>query len=159
MSAVRAGEEGPVKKIGSLIAPLVRELGIEEAVKFEELKKKWENLFNEPLSLHMCPSRLNNGELLINVDSPLWLQQLSFLKTQIISSLASFEIRDVRFRIGKVVGTRKREDRYLPLARPALRDDDLQQIESTVSEIDDVAMKGTIKKAMEKSFAAKNTKS
>ncbi len=156
MSAVGVSEKGPVKKIGALIAPLVRDMGMEEAVRFEEIRKRWDDIFDEPLSLHMSPSRLQKGELLINVDSPLWLQQLSFLKTQIVKNLSPFNIRDVRFRIGKAAGIRKRTDRHLPARpSPSLDGDDLQQIESTVSEIDDAAIKGSIRKLMEKSLAAK----
>ncbi len=118
MSAFGAGEESLVKRIGALIAHLVREMGMEEAVRFEEIKKKWEDIFGEPLSLHMYPSRLQRGELLINVDSPLWLQQLSFLKTQIIRNLAPFEIRDIRFRIGKLLAPGRKRAEAFPKQEP-----------------------------------------
>jgi hypothetical protein len=154
MSAVRPGEKGIVKKIGSLIAPLVREFGMEETVRFEKLKYEWGNIFGEPLSLHMYPVRLNKGELLINVDSPVWLQQLTFLKAQITTRLISFEVRDVRFRIGRAVGAQKREPRFRPGTVQPLSSDALKQIENTVAEIDDAEMKETIRKAMVRSFSA-----
>ncbi|HWR58334.1 MAG TPA: DUF721 domain-containing protein [Thermodesulfovibrionales bacterium] len=147
-----------MKKIGSLIAPLVRELGIEETVRFEKIKYEWGNIFSEPLSLHMYPVRLTEGELLINVDSPLWLQQLTFLKIQIIESLSSFEVRNVRFRIGKTVDAQKKAPRLSPRAGQPLSGTDVKQIEDTVADMDDAVIKESIKKAMEKSFAARNTK-
>ncbi len=158
VSEVRTYKEGFVKKIGSLIAPLVREIGIEEAVRFGEIKKKWKELFKEPLSLHMYPSRLSNGELLINVDSPLWLQQLTFLKTQIIKNLTSFQVKDIRFRIGKVTGPQTRETGNLPPERTALKSDALRQIEDTVEGMEDGVIKESIRRAMEKSLTTKRTK-
>ncbi len=147
-----------MKKLGDLISPLVREFGMEEAVRFEEIRKDWGDLFNEPLSLHMFPSHLQKGELLINVDSPLWLQQLTFLKAQIIKNLARFGIKDVRFRIGKVAAPRNRKAQPLHPASPALRSDSLRQIEDTVEKIDDSVIKESIRKAMGKALSSRKTR-
>lgn len=148
-----------MNRIGGLISPLVKGLGIEEAVRFEGIKGEWAGIFAEPLSLHMFPSRLKNGELLINVDSAVWLQQISFYKTEILKNLSPFGVIDVRFRIGKTdarkTGAPQRAQRKeFPLDSSALR-----QIEETVSGIEDGPVKESIRRAMAKSLSTKKPKS
>lgn len=143
-----------MNKIGALISPILKGLGLEEAIRFEEIRREWPNLFREPLSNHMSPSVLKKGDLLITVDSPVWLQQLNFLKTEILRNLRPFNVKDVRFRLGRVMPARREVRIYKKVGteKHALKRDELQQIEDTVSEIDDGALKEGIKKAMEKSF-------
>jgi len=91
-----------VKRIDHLLIPFIRELGIEDSVRLAEIKKDWYNLFNEPLSSHMSPYKLSEGEILLTVDSPVWLQELSFYKEDIIKKLSSYNVKSVRFRLGRV---------------------------------------------------------
>jgi hypothetical protein len=100
--AVRTGEKSLVKRVGNLISPLVAGLGLEEAVRFERIKKEWSDIFREPLSLHTSPCSLKHGELLVTVDSPVWHQQLIFLKGEILKNVSPFGVKDVRFRVGTV---------------------------------------------------------
>lgn len=147
-----------MKKVGSLISPFLKNLGVEEAVGLEKLKRDWHTLFNEPLSLHMSPSILKNGELIINVDSPVWLQQISFYKPDIIKKLAGNGIKNIRLKLGKV-----RQETPLPArggkkeVEPAIPIDPetLQYIDETVSEIQDAKLKDAIKKSMTKAFSRK----
>jgi len=147
-----------VKRIGNLISPLVAGLGLEEAVRFEQIRKEWSNIFREPLSLHMSPCSLKHGELLITVDSAVWHQQIVFLKTQILKNVSPYGVKDVRFRIGKVrVETKDApphpQQKKIPLDRYSL-----QQIEETVSGLGNGPLKESIRKTMEKSLSARKTK-
>ncbi|MDP3260906.1 MAG: DUF721 domain-containing protein, partial [Thermodesulfovibrionales bacterium] len=69
-----------MKRADSLLAPLIKNLKLEDAVKLGRIKTGWADIFEKPVSLHMFPAMLKEGELLINVDSPMWMQQLSFYK-------------------------------------------------------------------------------
>jgi hypothetical protein len=103
MSPLRYGKKGClVKRADSLIIPLIKELGVEDGVRLAEMKKNWDDLFNEPLVSHMSPFMLSEGEVILNVDSPVWLQELNFLKEDIIKKLHHYGVRSVRFRLGKV---------------------------------------------------------
>jgi hypothetical protein len=157
--AVRTGEKGLVKRIGNLISPLVAGLGLEEAVRFEQIRKEWSDIFREPLSLHMFPCSLKHGELLITVDSPVWHQQLIFLKSEILKHVSPYGVKDVRFRIGKVQTKTKEMSRPPQQKAPSLDRVSLQQIEETVSELKDGPVKESIRKTMEKSLSARKVKS
>jgi hypothetical protein len=153
--AVRIGEEGGVKKVSTLIPRLLKGLGLEEAARFERIRKEWSAIFREPLSLHMSPSSLKNGELLIAVDSPVWLQQISLFKPDIAKNLTAYGVTDVRFRIGRIVkpaGGVKRTNESSPRQWPSLGRDDLREIDETVSGLKDSALRENVRRAMEQSL-------
>ena len=142
-----------MKRIDSLLSPFVKRLGIDGACRIEEVRKAWHDIFGEPLALHMWPSKIEGRELIINVDSPLWLQQISFFKSDIIRKLQPFDIQDVRMRIGKTRLARRgvresRERQSVPLDRDAR-----EFIETVTSEIRDAELKNAMARALERSFS------
>ncbi len=91
-----------MKSVGSLLSSIFKDLGIEDKIRLSSMQEEWHNLFNEPLSLHIYPVDIKNGELTINVDSPAWLGQLKFFKQDIIKKLHVYNIKEVRFKHGRV---------------------------------------------------------
>lgn len=115
------------------------------------MKREWADIFGKPLSLHMSPATFKKGELLINVDSPMWLQQISFYKEDIIRKLQSFGVRAVRLRLGRVLPEKKQAKEDVRM-RP-LTSGDISYIEATIASVKDPALKQGIKQAIEKSVA------
>lgn len=142
-----------MKRIGSLISPLVKDLGIEGSVSLEDLRKEWPRLFGEPLSLHMQPSGLKDNELLVMVDSPAWLQQISFYKDEILSKLGNYKVKSVRLRLGRLIAQKQARPFYPPVKTAPISSDDARFIDDTVSEMEDPDLRENIKKVMEKAFS------
>ena len=145
-----------MNSVDSLLTPFIRELGIEDGVRLAEIKRNWHNLFNKPLSHHMSPSMLSRGEILLNVDSPVWLQELQYYKDAILKKMRSYGVKAVRFRIGRVskkpgVGSQQSEVR-----KPTY--EELSYIEDTVSKIDDEALRETVKRTIEKAITSNRVK-
>jgi hypothetical protein len=144
-----------VKQVASLLNSLFRNLGIEDRVRIGFLQKEWRSVFNEPLSLHTYPADIKDGELLVNVDSPAWLGQLKFFKADMIQKLQAYNVKEIRFRQGRVFHGKGQEaegktdprqkDKEIP-------DSDLQWIDQTVSAITDADLKEDIKKTIEKAL-------
>ena len=101
----------------------------------------------------MAPASIKEKELLINVDSPVWLQQLTFYKDTIIKKLNGFGIKTVKFKIGRVL-PEKKQDKTI-LEKRLLTANENSYIEGTVSPVPDQELRDKIKKAMEKSMAFK----
>ena len=153
MPTVWRSQEIHVKKLSGVLSPLLTHLGIDEAVRFEGMKEEWARLFGEPLSLHMWPSSLKRGELLIHVDSPLWLHQLSFLKADILKKLHHFNVREIRFRLGRIGHLAKIRPSLDPEPEePPLDMDSLRYIEETTDGIQDPELRDCVRKAMRKYF-------
>lgn len=158
-----------MKRADSLILPLVKELGVEDGVRLAEMKKNWDDLFNEPLVSHMSPFMLSGGEVILNVDSPVWLQELNFLKEDIIKKLSHYGVRSVRFRLGTLMtstsqgrvstgiksGVRSQSTTRRESKDKSLTAKELSYIEETVSQINDEALRETARKAIQKALISK----
>lgn len=137
-------------KTSSLLEPLIAKLGIAEGVRLARLKTDWDEIFDKPLSLHMWPSKYSEGTLLLNVDSPLWIHQLSYHKNAILEKLRAYGVRDIRFRVGKLSRRAKRLADAPRLS--AISGEDSSFVASLVSGIGDPELRDAIRGAAEKSM-------
>lgn len=159
MSSLRSSQEsGLVKRADSLLTHFIRDLGIEDGIRLSRMKKEWYTLFQKPLSYHVSPCRLSEGELLLNVDSPVWLQELNFFKEEIIKKLGSYGVREVRFRLGRIPRAENAAATYKKSREKHLKDGELEFVENTVSQVNDEALRVTVKLALEKAITSGKTK-
>jgi hypothetical protein len=147
-----------VQRTDSLLIPLIKQLGIEDDISFVDIRRKWDQLFNKPLSYHMSPRKLSNGEILIHVDSPVWLQELHFYKDEILRKLHPYGVKAVRFKLGRVSTEIESKAKSQKSKVKPLTNEELSYIENTVSGINDQDLRDKIRKAMGKSVAKKNLK-
>lgn len=145
-----------MERTGAVLASLIKKLGIEQGVRLSQIRSSWDTVFAEPLPQHMWPASLTEGELLLQVDSPIWMQQLTFLKQDIVRKLSRFGVRDVRFRLGKIY----RQDRPVIAAHPSrgLSPEEISFIQGLVTDIRDEEIKNAVKKAAEKSLTSSGRK-
>lgn len=145
-----------MNRADSLLGPFIKDLGIENAVRLDEIKRNWNTLFREPLSFHMSPAVFSGVELLISVDSPVWLQELNFYKEDIMKKLNSYGVGAVRFRLGRVPASGRSIARSECPRVKQLKAEEHSYIEETISGIGDNELRGRVKKAMVKSLSQKN---
>jgi hypothetical protein len=159
MPTLRQSQEGSlVKRVDSLLRPLVRGFGIESSIRFIEIKKNWHMLFDEPLSRHMMPCKMTEGEILLNVDSPVWLQELNYFKKDIIEKLSPYGIKEVRFKLGQVSKRTGPEVCNQSFTLNTLTPEEVSYIEKTVSQIIDEELRGTVRRTIEKAISSKKVK-
>ena len=159
MSPIRSSQESSVvKRLDSLLRTLIRDFGIENSIRIIEAKKNWHTLFSEPISCHMTPYRVTEGVMFLNVDSPVWLQELTYLKKDIIEKLSPYDIKDVRFKLGKVPKKAGSGIRDQGFSVKKLSPEEVSYTEKMVSPIIDEELRGTVKRALEKSISSGKTK-
>jgi hypothetical protein len=143
-----------VKRAGSLLTGVIRGLDLEDGVTLEEIRRRWDTLFRQPLPTHMAPFLLSHGELLIAVDSPVWLQELRFRQDDILRKLSPFRVTSVRFKLGKI--SRKGSSVAQHTARRTtsrpLKTEELALIESTISGVENAELRETIRRAISQSI-------
>lgn len=154
MSPVRGCKESgvEVEKAASVLSPLIKRLGLTAGVRLVRIRGDWDSLFGPTLSIHMSPSRLAEGELLVNVDQPIWMQQLTFHKRQIVEKLRPYGVRDIRFRLGKVY--RPTIPSTVARQSAGLSTEDAAFVEALVSGVSDEVLKEAIRSAAEKSMGS-----
>lgn len=143
-----------MKRADSILTPLIRDLGIENGARLAQIQAHWHTLFQQPLSLHLWPSQLSADELVLNVDSAVWLQELTFRKQTIIERLSPYRIQTVRFRLGRVPPSAPREKKKR-IVRRALTPSDCSFVEEALASVDDHDLKKVLKRVVEKSLTVR----
>ncbi len=141
-----------MKKAAAVLAPMMKRLGLESRVRLERIRTDWFSIFDASIASHMYPADCTDRELLLNVESPVWMQQLTYFKTDIVGKLVPYGIDNIRFRVGKL--QKKKQEQPAGRKMRRLSADDLSFASSVVSEIADEQLKVSIRKAIEKSLAA-----
>lgn len=137
----------------SLFATLIKRLGLSEGVALLRIRQSWHSLVGGHLADHTAPSHLNNGELLISVDSPMMMQHLRYLSRDVIAKLAPFGVRAIRFRLGT---PQRRQARSAPQAvERALTEEDRDFLGRLAGEMPDDELRDAVTRAAEKSLKKK----
>jgi len=146
-----------MRRVDTLLKHVIKDLGIEDDVRLSEMKRLWNTVFREPLLSHMIPSLLTRGELLLTVDSPVWLQELNFCKQEILKKLTPFGVSAIRFRLGSFPA-RRRKEVFRVLKSKKLTETEQTFITETTAEIGDNDLKKTMTTVLGKAIASGKTK-
>lgn len=145
-----------MENTGSILATLFKNAGMGDKLTLARLQAEWADRFDEPLSLHTFPLSLNKGLLVVNVDSPLWMQQLKFFKQAMLKKLDPYGIKAIDFRQGRTNLSRFRRVQEEPegyeLREQKLSAEDTEWIEQTLSDVSDAELKERIKTVLEKAL-------
>jgi hypothetical protein len=139
-----------MERISKAFEDIISELGIEKAVTIENLRTRWEEIIGATISLHTYPSFYKNGQLIINVDSPEWLNELKYHKQSIQNKLKPFEISTVRFKLGRL---KKCPHKGRPGGQAIELDEQEKGFaDDTASQVKDSSLREAIRKAIERSL-------
>lgn len=148
-----------MKRLDSLLAPLIKNLDLEDGARLSRLKKTWHKIFHPPLVSHMYPSNFSEEELLINVDSPAWMQELHFFRNEIIAKLDSYGVKSVRFRLGIVQAiTYDKNSKQIRKEFKKLSDEEINYIENLTCKIPEEELREKIRRAIKKSVSSGKTR-
>ena len=142
-----------MKKTGAVLGPLLKNLGLESGVRLARIKHDWYGIFDEQITSNLFPVSFSDRELLLHVTSPIWMQQFSFHKSEIIKKLSAYGVQDIRFRLGRI--PQRKQKISSGRKAPELTRENVFFITELLSDISDENLKETIKKAVEKSLTSK----
>ena len=142
-----------MKKTGAVLGPLLRNLGLENGVRLALIKNDWYEIFDEQITSQLFPVSFSDRELLLHVASPIWMQQCSFHKSEIIKKLSAYDVQNIRFRLGRI--PQKKQRSSPPRRTLELSPENRSFITELLSDVSDENLKEAIKKALEKSLTAK----
>ena len=102
-------KSGRFRRLGETLPAVLQRLGLDRELETQSLLDTWPKLVDEKIARHTRAVRLDRGVLVVEVDSPVWMTQLRFLKGQVLKRIAprfrSGLVRDVRFVLGQDRGT------------------------------------------------------
>lgn len=82
-----------VEPIGKVLGELIRGLGFEKKLHEQRAVVEWGDIVGRRVAEHARALRVDRGRLLVEVDSPVWAQELSLMRRTIL--------REVNGRIGR----------------------------------------------------------
>lgn len=91
--------------MNALVPVVMKGLGLEQRLQQSQVFHLWPNLVGADIARHAQPVALRHGVLIVAVDHPVWLQELSrYHKPAILqkvhATVGKKTVRDISFRIG-----------------------------------------------------------
>lgn len=75
------------EKIGPILNKVIKKIGLKQRIKEETVLLIWKDVVDKTLSRHTKPSYIHRGILFVEIDSPIWSNEVSLLKEEIIKGL------------------------------------------------------------------------
>ena len=77
----------PVRRLGEALSEMAADLRIDNPDDVAAVMAAWPLAVGEAVAAHVVPRRLHDGELLVEVDAPLWATQLRYLEDDVLRQL------------------------------------------------------------------------
>jgi len=89
------------EKIGNVFTQLFSDLGIDKAIQQNMAVAQWSEIVGERIAEISEAERIEKGVLFVKVNSPVWRNELVFMKSSLINSvneaLAKNIVKDIKF--------------------------------------------------------------
>lgn len=96
--------KGRMQPVGNLVSRVLGELGLDGVALAHQIGSAWPEIVGPQVAEHCRPLGLRAGVLELEVDSPVWSQQLQLRKTELLERLAerfgADAPRELRFQVG-----------------------------------------------------------
>lgn len=115
------------------------------------LRKDWPGIVGKGIAHHSLPGSIRNGCLTVNVDDPIWIQELTLQKDSIRENIASHYadkdisklFQTIKFRIGDILHETSAEERPVEMR---VDGETMKKIEKSVSTVEDPELRDALKK-------------
>ncbi len=112
---MRQGRYGPggrrmgrFQSVGDLVGQVLGDLGLDGVAVAHRIGELWPEIVGPQVAEHCRPKGLRGDVLELEVDSPVWSQQLQLRKTELLAKLADRlgpdAPRELRFQVGYLRG-------------------------------------------------------
>lgn len=95
---------GTPTAVGDLVGKVLHDLGLDGVARAHRLGTQWEGIVGAQVAAHCRPLGLRGDVLELEVDSPVWSQQLQLRKPEILAALSQAlgadAPRELRFQVG-----------------------------------------------------------
>ncbi len=93
--------------VGDVLKTVLKKLGLGQRVRVARIAQDWERIVGSKIAQHCAPVSVRSKILVVNVDSSVWLSELTrFFKDKMLDQIRSEAggegIKDIRFRIGEI---------------------------------------------------------
>jgi predicted nucleic acid-binding Zn ribbon protein len=95
----------PAHAMPRLVPSVMKSLGLEERLQQSQVFYQWEKIVGPEIARHAQPVALKKRMLIVTVDQPVWLNELSryhkpLILQKVQQAIGAKAVADIRFRIG-----------------------------------------------------------
>lgn len=152
---MREKRKNPVQ-ISHILTGQARRLKLSEGMITYRIWDRWREIAGDAIALHARPARWQKNTLIVRVENSSWLQELSFLKNNIVEKIRALcpeiKISEIHLELGELPTPPPASKKQLPISLKKLRKEEVDFIERAAGEIDDEAVQEAAKRAMIRGF-------
>jgi hypothetical protein len=115
-----------------------------------EIGQKWEKIAGPAVAIHSHPVKLLGGLLILRVDSPSWMQELTFLRHMLIEKISAeckrTKVRDIRFEVGDL--PKQKQEQLENVQKREVSLEEKEFIDIAAKQISDEEIAGFARSAM-----------
>lgn len=93
-------------RLGDVLAMSLKRLELGQRLDEYAVWPIWNDVVGEPIARNAQPEKIRNGTLFVKVASPVWMQQLQYMKTMIVERinqrLKADIVKNIFFIVGRV---------------------------------------------------------
>jgi len=150
-----ARKDPSVERIGDLLETSLKRLDLNSRLEDYGVWTIWNQAVGAAIARNAQPEKLRNGTLMVKVSSPVWMQQLQFMKemiaTKLNEQLQRTVVKNIFFVVGNIEAPAEENSQAAAPTPPRLVD------ASFIETIDDPEIRDAFKKLLN-SFARRPTK-
>jgi predicted nucleic acid-binding Zn ribbon protein len=75
------------RRLGEALSEVAADLHLDDPADVAAVMAAWSEAVGEAVAAHVRPRRLHDGELLVEVDAPVWATQLRYLEEDLLRRL------------------------------------------------------------------------
>lgn len=145
--------------VGDILRGVFAGTPAEKRLKEGRIWLVWEKAVGERIASHASPATFREGVLTLNVDSAPWMQQLNFLKREMIvkvnEELEEALVQDLYFKAGRVQPPTP-EAAPVVEKRRKLSEEELSWVNEQAGSLEDSDLKKTIQSLIKKDLERKD---
>jgi predicted nucleic acid-binding Zn ribbon protein len=149
----------PEFNVKSVMKDALRRLKLDRRMEAYAAWGVWNKAVGDAVARQAQPAFVRGGTLFVNCTAPAWLQQLQFMKAQMLDELnrllGNEAIKEIRFQIGQV--TPPARSKKIAEQKIVLDDGDRARIDEALSPLTDPETREIARRIMVKEAAAKKT--
>jgi hypothetical protein len=153
---MRRKSQPKLQRIDEILARALRKRHVPFRLEDRRLKEVWGRAVGPQISSQSRPEHLRREILLVKVANSVWMQQLHFLKEEIIgkvnSALGKPSVKDIRFAIGQLPASPDQgyEPGFRILSTVPLKERDKKMMDTCLDTLADQELKEIIRRVMTK---------
>ena len=152
-----AKKDSQVDRLSAVLSQSLKRLDLSSRLDEYGVWPIWNDVVGKTIAKNAQPEKIRNGTLIVKVTSPVWMQQLQFMKEMIVEKLnqrlKNDTVKSVFFLVGKIDAT----DVEIPAESTPANDPPRQVNEDFLLSIEDPEIREAFRKLL-KSYARRKPK-